>query len=684
MSKASLEAPPVSHPIRDLMTRNVIHVLPDTPVLEAVQLMNKKNIGALLVCNQDHAVEGIFTERDLLKHFPEKNPERIRKLRVQDLMTAKILTAAPDQNAVDVMIMMLKKQIRHMPIVSDDRPVGMVSLRDLMRDYQRTLEKALKEKEAQLREEIGKLKESEEQLRAIFENSAVAMIFADGKERIVAWNRMAEAILKMGSRDLQDRPVKDLYPKEEWDRIRSAHITKKDREYFLETVVLTRDGQPVEVELSVAVIKDRFGRVNGSIGIFKDISRRKRAEEELSKSRAHLEHIEYAINQHAIVAVTDVEGRITYVNDKSCIMSGYSREELIGQDHRILNSGYHPKEFFQEMWETILSGKVWNGEIRNKKKNGEFYWVATTIVPLVDEQGRPVQFVAIRNDISSRKESEHKLQLVNRDMVLNTKLLQDMVLDKEKINVKLQETQQQVIQIEKMATLGTLAAGFAHEIKNPLGVILQGMDRIEKIIPAENSNRQYVVMIKNAAQRANAVVTSILRFSRSSQLEVQPLDIYKVIESAVELVQGPAKMYGIEFQKDYVYEERLIDGDHIMLQQIFFDLFDNAIDAMPDGGRVTVTIRFKEDQGPHGVFIIKIADTGTGIPKEIMPKIFDPFVTTKEEGQGTGLGLSTVYMILERHNGTIQVESKEGKGTVFTITLPVGGATEIKRRHDHV
>lgn len=346
-------------------------------------------------------------------------------------------------------------------------------------------------------------------------------------------------------------------------------------------------------------------------------------------STSELEQIRYALDQSAIVATTDVPGKIKYVNDKFCEISKYDRRELIGQDHRILNSGYHAAEFMRGLWRTIAQGGVWRGELRNRAKDGSLYWVDTTIVPFLDESGKPWQYMAIRYDITQRKLQEQRL----RDQ-------------------------------EALSSIGEMAAVLAHEVRNPLAGIRGGVQLLSTLFPDAVEGRELIDSIVARIDSLNSVLSDLLTFARVRELKIAGLEIRAFLaDLSASLALDPA-MRGVEIQLAEVPDEViLVDVDQFRL--VLMNLLLNAAQAMNNDGVITVVVRATSQ-----LVQIEIIDRGPGVPPEVRERLFEPFFTTKH--RGTGLGLPTAKRIVEAHGGTLSIENVpgDGRGTVARVSLP--------------
>jgi PAS domain S-box-containing protein len=357
------------------------------------------------------------------------------------------------------------------------------------------------------------------------------------------------------------------------------------------------------------------------------VTYRMAADEHLESLRT-LENMQHAIDQSAIVATTDVAGRIKFVNQKLCDISKYSRNELLGQDHRLLNSGLHSKEFIRTLWRTIAQGRVWRGEFRNRAKDGSIYWVDTTIVPFLDASGKPWQYMAIRYDITARKQQEQRLQ--------------DQAA---------------------LAALGEFSAVVAHEVRNPLAGIRNGVQILASELPGGSEGVSLADEIVARIDALNSVIGDLLTFARPREFKNTEVDLRTfVAQVTMAFTQDPA-MSRVTVDLTGA-GDATIEADADQLRLAIMNLLVNAGQAMHGEGPVSVGVDRAGDE-----CIITVGDRGPGIVEELRTKIFEPFFTTK--ARGTGLGLPTVKRVVDAHHGTIEMCGREGGGAVVRIVLPI-------------
>jgi len=353
-----------------------------------------------------------------------------------------------------------------------------------------------------------------------------------------------------------------------------------------------------------------------------------------------------ALDNAAIVAETDHYGRITYVNDNFLEISKYKRHEIIGQDHRIINSGYHPKEFFLNLWSTISKGNAWHGEIRNKAKDGSLYWVDTTIYPVKDFTGQVVKYVAIRFDITDKKRVMEELQFATE-------------------------------QAKKAAQVKTeFLANMSHEIRTPMNAIIAMTDILQET-PLSIEQEKYVSVINNAGTVLLDVINNILDLSKieSGQFNVEsiPFDLDEVIDASVDIMSKVAHKKGLDFivSVDADVEKRRL-GDPSRLRQVIINLLANAIKFTKNG---EVILRVEKEKSLKDFVKFSVEDTGIGIALEKHEKIFSSFSqadsTTSREYGGTGLGLSISKKIVESFGGQIGFTSQPGQGSLFYFRVPI-------------
>lgn len=373
-------------------------------------------------------------------------------------------------------------------------------------------------------------------------------------------------------------------------------------------------------------------------GNIRDTTERKLAEVEHAKLIQTIEQVTESI------IITDLDGAIVYVNPAFGRINGYTRDEVMGSNPRILKSGNHPDSLYKEMWATLLRGETWSGDLINKRKDGTKYNKTTTISPIKDPNGRVINYVAVSRDVT------HELSL--RD---------------------------QLNRSQKMESMGRLAGGVAHDFNNLLMVIQSFTELLQAQFPVEDRLRRYTGQVLAAVKRGSSLTGQMLAFSRKQVVSPVALDLNALVDESARMLK---RLIGEDIDFRIVPGELLwtirADPDHLF--QILMNLSVNSRDAMPQGGTLTIaTENVVVGQGgigghplvPPGNYVkISVTDTGLGIGAENREKIFEPFFTTKEVGKGTGLGLATVYGIVEQSGGRVLVDSELGHGACFTIYWP--------------
>lgn len=463
---------------------------------------------------------------------------------------------------------------------------------------------------------------------SLFDNFPDMFFLVNSSGKITRMNKVASATLKQSVEDAE------IF----FDYIELCDRTHSEK-IFSETL---NDGSAKEVETRLFVNRNF---INVKITIIpidnvhsqekyllvnvRDISEEKAKEAEL------IRFFNVAENSVNPIQITDLNGKMIYVNRAFEIASGYSKEELLGKNPRIFGSGKLPSSFWDKMWATISSGKVWVGEVENRKKSGEPFYTQLLISPIIEKDGKVSGYFAIHRDLTEKRTLERQL-----------------------------------IHTQKMESIGTLAAGIAHEVGNPLASI-SALVQVAQRSSKDPFVNEKLSLVKSQITRISKIIRDLVDFSRPSNYELELTDINKVILEAVEITRVGTKA------KDITFETNLSDSIPMLpliadqIQQVFLNILLNAVDAISEkkekkNEKISVITEADSDW-----LTIKFIDTGPGIKEENINKIFEPFFTTKKEGKGTGLGLWVSYGIVKSFQGDIKVTSKLNEGTTFIIKLPI-------------
>ena len=608
------------------------------------------------------------------------------------------------------------------------------------------------------------LRASEERYRLLF-NSAHDAVFRYGVTvealpgPFLEVNEVACTRLGYTRTELLARTLFDINPPE-----RRAVLLARWRELLarrhlvFETEHVAQDGRRLPVEVGVHVLELQ-GRTM-VLSVARDLSERKQAE-------ARLRVLSQAVEQSpASVMITDHRGLIEYVNAKFVQVTGYTLAEVSGQNPRLLKSGAMPAATYGHLWETLGLGHEWRGELHNKKKNGELYWEAAWISPILDEAGRITHYLAVKEDITARRQVEsERARLFNmldasvneiyafeaatlRFQYANAGALRNLGYSLEAlraltplevkpeydraaferlvaplrsreraliqfetshrradgsrypVEVRLQlfeqgaaasflavvqditerrRLEEQLRQAQKMEAVGQLAGGVAHDFNNILAATMMRLSLLQEDPAVSPDLRASLHELEEEANRAASLTRQLLMFSRRQAMQKQVLDLNQVLAGFLRMVR---RLLGAHIELELVSTsaDLWLEADAGMIEQVVLNLSLNARDAMPGGGRLTISTgaveltagdAARQPEARPGRFLrLTVVDTGSGMDAATVARVFEPFFTTKEVGKGTGLGLATVYGIVKQHQGWIEVESLVGRGSTFRVYLP--------------
>ncbi len=508
------------------------------------------------------------------------------------------------------------------------------------------------------------LQESEQRLRATYDSVAVGILEADTTYRFIAANDRICQILGYTREEMLGMTVLEVTHPE--DREHTDAMNARLREGTAKTIhyekrFLKRDGTPLWVHVTVSSVVGESGHCLRYVGTVEDISERRRSEAVLRSRLA-------AINAAAdMVVITDASGTIEYVNPAFTKGTGYTEQEALGRNPRILKGGTQDEQYYRELWQTIRAGKVWQGQLVNRRKDGSLYTEEMTITPVLDLDGKVGKYIAIKRDITQRKAAEEALAaaMSAADHARETAEVANLSKDR-------------------------FLAVLSHELRTPLTAVLPALDALTKHV--SNKETEYLEIAKRNVELEARLIDDLLDVTRIAngkiQLDRQPVDLNAVIRQAAEVCAADVQAKQLRFEVAANDSPQVVWGDATRLQQVFWNLLKNAVKFTPPGGHVQVRCRQsrRPDQADtpagqqNGWTVVEVIDSGEGIEPHALDRVFNAFeqgtqLTTQQFG-GLGLGLAISKSLVQMHGGRIWAESEgKGKGAKFTVQLPLFSQT---------
>ena len=512
-------------------------------------------------------------------------------------------------------------------------------------------------------EDVTDLKHAEQasrRLAAIVESSDDAIISKDLNGTITSWNHAATRLFGYTAEEVIGKPITLLIPPERYDEEPSIleRIRRGERIDHYETIRRRKDGSLLDVSLTVSPIRDVKGNIVGASKISRDITRRKRVEVALRESEQRLR----LATQTGKLGVWDWDIGTNQVSwsDSLYAIHGVRPDEFDGTMEGFA-SLVHPEDqgrMSESIQRALDNDASYELEFRAVRPDGAVVWLFTDAAVLRDG-GRPVRMLGATMDITERKRTEEALRQ-----------------SEEKLRRQAQELEQQLIMSGRLVSLGEVTASMAHEFNNPLGIIMGFVEDMLSSRDSADPDYRSLQIIDEESKRCRQIVKDLMEYARPRSTEFCSTSITDAIEKTLQLVANRLYKQKVTVEKKLEPDLPRIEADSQQLEQVLVNLYLNAIDAMPEGGKLIVEAKITQLDGAAPMAVITVADTGFGIAETDLAKIFQPFFTAKKR-RGMGLGLPICQRIVKNHGGRIAVESQPGKGTTFKIHLPLDRSAMI-------
>jgi len=509
------------------------------------------------------------------------------------------------------------------------------------------------------------LKQAKERAELYFKITPSAIFTVNADFIITSWNDRAADLTGYTSHEIVGKPC-SIISNILCDDLCTLKTKNPSPILNKQTTISKKNGEQLIIVKNINCLKNSSGKLIGVIESFIDVTEQISAQTELVK-------FEQAVTQSpSMVVMTDAQGLIEYVNPKFSQVTGYTPDEVCGQNPRLLKSGAQPTQFYKDLWETITSGNEWRGNFQNKKKNGELYWEFASISPIRNIHNQTTHFVAIKEDITERKENEDIIKKTKEELEIQTwglKKTNDFI----KILYEELKTKN-----DKLLILDKLKSDFvstvSHELRTPLTVIREGVSQVVDGILGETTDEQkeFLLMTLSNIDRLSRMINDLLDISKIESgkilLQKNQCNIVQIARDVYSSFYKRVKDHELDFVLTLPKNDISIYADQDKIIQVFTNLIGNALKFTKQGSITLALV----DTPEH--IACSVIDTGVGIDKKNQPKLFNKFQQFgRKEGpgeKGTGLGLSIAKGIIDLHKGHIWVTSEIGEGTTFTFTIP--------------